>query len=46
MTAIGPLEGLQRRIVVNPRGPVMKTRDGIDVLPFKHFADELAAGTL
>jgi predicted AAA+ superfamily ATPase len=46
LRAIEPLEGLQRRIVVYPRGPVMKTRGGIDVLPFKHFADELAAGTL
>ena len=46
MTAIELLEGLQRRIVVYPRGPVMKTRGGIEVLPFKQFADELAAGTL
>ena len=46
LRAIKPLEGLQRRIVVYPRGPVMKTRGGIDVLPFKHFADELATGAL
>jgi uncharacterized protein len=46
LRAIAPLEGLQRRIVVYPRGPAMRTEDGIDVLPFKHFADELAADAL
>jgi predicted AAA+ superfamily ATPase len=46
LRAIAPLEGLQRRIVVYPRGPTMTTKDGIDVLPFKHFSDELAADTL
>jgi predicted AAA+ superfamily ATPase len=46
MRAIQPLEGLKRRIVVYPRGPAMRTRDGIDVLPFKQFADELATGVL
>jgi predicted AAA+ superfamily ATPase len=46
LRAIGPLEGLRRRIVVYPRGPVMRTKDGIDVLPFKHFAEELAADAL
>ena len=46
LRAIEPLEGLQRRIVVYPRGPAMKTRDGIDVLTFKDFAEELAAGVL
>ena len=46
LRAIGPLEGLRRRIVVYPRGPVMRTKDGIDVLPFKHFADEIAADAL
>lgn len=46
LRAIEQLKGLGRRIVVYPRGPVMRTRDGIDVLPFKHFADELAAGAL
>ena len=44
--AIEPLEGLRRRIVVYPHGPAMKTRAGIDVLPFKDFAHELAAGAL
>ena len=46
LRVIEPLEGLQRRIVVYPHGPIMRTRDKIDVLPFKHFADELAVGAL
>ena len=46
LRAIAPLEGLQRRIVVYPRGPAMRTKDGIYVLPFKHFSDELAADAL
>ena len=46
LRAIGPLEGVRRRIVVYPRGPAMRTKDGIDVLPFKHFAEELAADAL
>jgi len=46
LRAIGPLKGLQRRMVVYPHGPAMKTKDGIDVLPFKHFAEELAADAL
>jgi predicted AAA+ superfamily ATPase len=46
LRAIAPLEGLQRRIVVYPRGPAMRTEDGIHAVPFKHFADELAADTL
>jgi predicted AAA+ superfamily ATPase len=46
LRAIAPLEGLQRRIVVYPRGPAMRTEDGIDVVPFKHLADELAADAL
>jgi predicted AAA+ superfamily ATPase len=46
LRAIKPLEGLKRLIVVYPSGPIMKTKDGIDILPFKHLADELAADTL
>jgi predicted AAA+ superfamily ATPase len=46
LRAIKALKGLQRRIIVYPRGPAMKTRDGIDILPFKQFADELAVGAL
>jgi len=40
------LEGLRRRIVVYPRGPAMKTEDGIDVMSFRQFSDELAADAL
>jgi len=46
LRAVTKLEGLQRRIVVYPDGPVLKTKDGIDALPFLRFAAELAAGTL
>ena len=46
LRVIETLEGLQRRIVVYPRGPTMRTEDGIDVLPFKQFADELEADAL
>jgi predicted AAA+ superfamily ATPase len=46
LRAVAALEGLQRRIVVYPRGPAMRTKDGIDVLPFQQFADQLAADAL
>lgn len=46
LRAVAALEGLQRRIVVYPRGPAMRTRDGIDILPFQQFADQLAADAL
>jgi len=46
LRAVAPLEGLQRRIIVYPRGPVLRTDDHIDVLPFAAFAEQLAAGTL
>ncbi|OQW99041.1 MAG: hypothetical protein BWK74_03095 [Desulfobacteraceae bacterium A6] len=46
LRAVAQLKGLQRRIVVYPDGPVMKTQDGIDVLPFRRFAEELASDAL
>ena len=46
LRAVAQLEGLQRRIVVYPDGPVMKTQDGIDALPFRRFAEELASDAL
>jgi hypothetical protein len=46
LRAIADLKGLQRRIVVYPHGPVMRTDDGIDVLPFDHFAGILAENRL
>jgi hypothetical protein len=39
---VAKLEGLKRRIVVYPDGPVMKTLDGIDAMPFRRFAEVLA----
>jgi predicted AAA+ superfamily ATPase len=46
LRAVAQLEGLKRRIVVYPEGPVMKTRDGIDAMPFLRFAEELASDDL
>jgi uncharacterized protein len=46
LRAVEHLEGMCRRIIVYPHGPLMKTKDGIEVMPFKHFSDELAAGLL
>ncbi|MBW1724801.1 MAG: ATP-binding protein [Deltaproteobacteria bacterium] len=45
LRAVAKLKGLRRRIIVYPRGPVLRTKDGIDVFPFQHFTD-LLAGTL
>jgi len=46
LRAVAPIEGLRRRIVVYPQGPVMRTRDGIEVLPFEEFAHMLAEDAL
>jgi predicted AAA+ superfamily ATPase len=46
LRAIEPLEGVKRRMIVYPIGPVMKTWDGIDVIPFEQFAEKLARGEL
>jgi len=46
LRAVAQLEGLKRRIVVYPEGPVMKTRDGIDAMSFRRFAEELASDDL
>jgi predicted AAA+ superfamily ATPase len=46
LRAAAPLEGLKRRLIVYPRGPVLRTQDGIDVLPFHDFSDRLASGDL
>ena len=40
------LEGLKRRIVVHPRGPAMRTGNGIEAMPFQQFAEILAADAL
>ncbi len=42
LRAVAELKGLRRRIIVYPHGPILQTKDGIDVLPFQHFADQLA----
>ncbi|MGD9285906.1 MAG: DUF4143 domain-containing protein, partial [Desulfobacterales bacterium] len=46
LRAVAELKGLRRRIIVYPRGPVLQTKDGIEVLPFKNFADQLADDAL
>lgn len=46
LRAVAQLKGLKRRIVVYPEGPSMKTPDGIEVLPFRLFAEELASNVL
>ena len=44
LRAIIELKGVQRRIIVYPGGPAMRTEDGIDVLPFRTFSDQLSKG--
>jgi predicted AAA+ superfamily ATPase len=46
LRAIADLNGLQRRVVVYPTGPVLRTKDGIEVMPFERFAKQLAENTL
>ena len=46
LRAVAQLMGLNRRIIVYPRGPVLRTEDGIDVFPFQHFSDLLAGNSL
>jgi predicted AAA+ superfamily ATPase len=46
LRAVAQLKGLCRRIIVCPRGPVLRTEDGIDVFPFQHFSDLLAGNGL
>jgi len=46
LRAVAQLKGLCRRIIVYPRGPVLRTEDGIDVFPFQHFSDLLAGNGL
>jgi predicted AAA+ superfamily ATPase len=44
--AVALLQGLRRRLIVYPRAPVLRTADGIEVVPFQHFADQLATNAL
>jgi predicted AAA+ superfamily ATPase len=46
LRAISGMKGLRRRIVVYPRGPALKTEDGIDVMSFNDFAAQLAENSL
>ena len=46
LRAVAKLKGLRRRIIVYPKGPVLRTKDDIDVLPFHHFAEQLATNRL
>jgi predicted AAA+ superfamily ATPase len=46
LRAIAQLKGLKHRIIVYPKGPLLRTKDGIDILPFQQFAERLAANAL
>jgi predicted AAA+ superfamily ATPase len=46
LRAIADLPGLRRRLVVYPEGPVLRTEDGIEVVPFPHFCELLAGDAL
>jgi predicted AAA+ superfamily ATPase len=46
LRAVSQLEGLKRRIIVYPGGSVLRTQDGIEVLPFQQFAELLAGESL
>ena len=46
LRAVAQLDGLRRRIIVYPHGPVLQTKDGIEVFPFQHFAEQLAGNAL
>jgi predicted AAA+ superfamily ATPase len=45
LRAITALKGLRRRLVVYPEGPALRTDDGIDVVPYRQFAEWLQADT-
>lgn len=46
LRAVEKLKGLRRRLIVYPHGPVLQTKDGIDVIPYLNFADLLADNSL
>ena len=46
LRAIADLKGLQRRVIVYPHGPLLRTEDGIDVMSFDYFAGLLAENGL
>jgi predicted AAA+ superfamily ATPase len=46
LRALAKLKGLRQRIIVYPRGPLLRTEDGIHVFPFQHFADLLSSNEI
>jgi predicted AAA+ superfamily ATPase len=46
LRAIAELQGIRRRIIVYPHGPILRTQDGIEVWPFQHFTAQLATNSL
>ena len=46
LRAVSDLSGLRRRLIVYPKGPVLRTQDGIEVVPFEHFCQMLASDAL
>lgn len=46
LRAIHGLKNLRRKILVTPSGPEMRTKDGIDILPFNLFMKEIATGNI
>jgi predicted AAA+ superfamily ATPase len=46
LRAVEKLKGLRRRIIVYPKGPALRTKDDIEVLPFQDFAALLAGDSL
>ena len=46
LRAVVGIEGLRRRIIVYTGDVLLRTEDGIEVLPFLHFSDLLAGRTL
>jgi predicted AAA+ superfamily ATPase len=46
LRAIAKLKNVKRRIIVYPRGPLLQSREGIEIMPFEYFANLLANGSL
>jgi uncharacterized protein len=41
LKAIAQLKGIQRRIIIYPEGPILKTKDNIEVYPFQYFSGQV-----
>ncbi len=46
LRAVADLKGMRRRLLVYPEGPRLRTKDGIEVIPFHDLAQLLHDGTL